>query len=529
MACGHRRDMNQRPRFLRVALESSLVLALVCATLALSSRGVGVTWDECTYFLFSDSVNRWLDEGHQFDQPALDRYWNYDGFLNPHPPLMKVASAFAVRILGKILDFPLSYRLAHHAFAALCLAIVYALLRRETSCFRAASAIAIILLQPRLFGDLMIATTDGPVAMAWVVAAIASWRIAVADDDRDRAYLRLIVLVMTAIAAATKFTGLLLVLPLGLYHLLGGRIREAIWTSVAAFTGLCAAVLVSPDKWRSPATAALQYLTYPFMRESIPIYTFYLGEVYPFHLPWHYFDFMTAITVPPALWLFLFGWRNIPPALRGAAQSCGVSLAFWIVLMHLPNTPRHDGVREFLSVFPLLGILFWAGLQGVARRIEETSYREPRGKWASVLGTTAGIALALITFLSHPHELSYYNGLIGGIRGAEQAGMETTYFLESIGPAMLRAIDANVAKGRSLYMAPSWMELLQLYRQHGMLRSDFVLLPMLTNVRPDYFLIVRRRALIDDDWYVRQPAIYEVSYEGVSLAKLVDGARSTPQ
>jgi len=107
--------------------------------------------------------------------------------------------------------------------------------------------------------------------------------------------------------------------------------------------------------------------------------------------------------------------------------------------------------------------------------------------------------------------------------------METTYFLESIGPAMLRAIDANVAKGRSLYMAPSWMELLQLYRQHGMLRSDFVLLPILTNVRPDYFLIVRRRALIDDDWYVRQPAIYEVSYEGVSLAKLVDGARSTPQ
>ncbi len=107
--------------------------------------------------------------------------------------------------------------------------------------------------------------------------------------------------------------------------------------------------------------------------------------------------------------------------------------------------------------------------------------------------------------------------------------METTYFLESIGPAMLRAVNANVARGKSLYMAPSWTDLLDLYRRHGLLRSDFALLPRTTDVLPDYFLIVRRRALIDDDWYVRQPAIYEVSYEGVSLAKLVDGARSTPR
>ena len=521
--------MSQGLRFPRVALEGSLVFVLVCATLALASRGLGVTWDECSYFLFSDSVNRWLDVGHRFDQRTLERYWNYNSFLNPHPPMMKIASALSTRVFGSSLEFPLSYRLSHHAFAAVCLAVVYALLRHEVSRLVAASAIAIILLQPRVFGDLMIATTDGPVAMAWLGAVIAAWRIAVADNDRDRIRMRLLVLVMTVIAAATKFTGLLLVAPLALYHLLGRRFREVVWTVAAGFAGICAAVLVSPDKWRSPVAAALQYLMYPFTRESIPIYTFYLGDVYHFHVPWHYFEIMTASTVPPALWLLLLGWRHIPTALRGAAEACLVSLAFWLVLTHFPGTPRHDGVREFLCVFPLLGILFWAGLQGVARRIDEKSNRKPGGVWAGALGATAGATLALITFLSHPHELSYYNGLIGGIRGAEQAGMETTYFLESIGPDMLRAIDANVAKGKTLYMTPSWTALLDLYRQHGLLRNDFVLLPLITNVRPDYFLIVRRRALIDDDWYVRQPAVYEVSYEGVSLTKLVDGTRSTSQ
>src|SRR5207253_9530846 len=113
-----------------------------------------------------------------------------------------------------------------------------------------------------------------------------------------------------------------------------------------------------PDKWRHPVTAAIQYLTYPFTRESIPIYTYYFGEVFFFHVPWHYFAVLTTITVPPALWLLLLGLPRIPRPLSDVVEPVIVSLGFWLLLVHLPNTPRHDGVREFLGVYPLLGILF---------------------------------------------------------------------------------------------------------------------------------------------------------------------------
>src|SRR5262245_28258872 len=115
----------------------------------------------------------------------------------------------------------------------------------------------------------------------------------------------------------------------------------------------------------------------------------------------------------------------MPAAARGAAEACVVSLAFWFLLAHLPSTPRHAGVLAFLLVFPHLGMLCWAGPPAVAQRLKETSKWQSRGSWAGVPGVTCGATLALITLRSHPHELSYCNALIGGIRRTERAGMET--------------------------------------------------------------------------------------------------------
>lgn len=513
--------MTHPPSPHRLCVETVLLFTVICATLSLASRGVGVTWDESSYFRFSDSINRWFDQGHRFDQATLERHWNYNSYLNPHPPLMKIASAVSARAFGDALSFPLSYRLAHHAFEAVCLTVVYALLRSVASGLAASSAIALILLQPRVFGDLMLGTTDGPVAMVWLTASVLAWKTTVAENAAAKAGYRVLLALATAVGAATKFTGLLVIAPLGLYHLVRGRIREALHVAVAGFMALASVALVSPDKWRFPVTAAVQYLTYPFTRESVPIYTFYFGEVYFFHVPWHYFAVVSLITVPPALWLLLLGLSRIPVSLRRLVEPVVCALGFWLVLVHLPNTPRHDGVREFLAVYPLLGILFWAGLQGIAAWITARSPGRGHAVWPGALGLAVTSMLALEVWQSHPHELSYYNGVIGGIRGAERRGMEISYYLESIGPDMVQAINREVGTGKTLYMTPSWTNLLDIYQEHGQMRRDFVLLPVVTATRPDYFLIVRRRALIDDDWYVRQPALYEVSYDGVSLAKLV--------
>ena len=66
----------------------------------------------------------------------------------------------AVRILTRTLYCILIARIAHFVWIAGCLAGVYALMRRWWSVVVALAAVAFVALQPRVFGHLLIASSD---------------------------------------------------------------------------------------------------------------------------------------------------------------------------------------------------------------------------------------------------------------------------------------------------------------------------------------------------------------------------------
>jgi hypothetical protein len=123
-------------------------------------------------------------------------------------------------------------------------------------------------------------------------------------------------------------------------------------------------------------------------------------------------------------------WRRSGSVLvlMGAAINIGFN--------SLPSAPKYGGVRLFLPFFPYAMALAAMGLHAVtaaASRVPALT----AGALFTARRVRLGLALlALVPAvravgMSHPYQLSYYNLLIGGTRGAVAAGMEATYWGDS--------------------------------------------------------------------------------------------------
>jgi len=115
-------------------------------------------------------------------------------------------------------------------------------------------------------------------------------------------------------------------------------------------------------------------------------------------------------------------WRRDPPSTLLA-----IGIAVNLLVAALPFTPKYNGVRLFMPVFPLLGILAGAGFGQMVGLV--------RTKMGAV-GRWYGVALAIIFLgpaaraiaVTHPYQLSYYNMFVGGMRGAVARGLPATYW-----------------------------------------------------------------------------------------------------
>jgi hypothetical protein len=511
----------------RKNLESLSIGILLGVILAWASNGFGLTWDETIYFKYSDTIRDWFLNHRSFEPSVLRAYWNYSSYHNPHPPFMKILNAFSSAVFSGLLPFPTSYRMANIVFVSSCAALTWRLLRTSFSGLMVTAAICFICLQPRVFGHLMIAATDSPVAMAWLVLTLIAWRLDRTSVTVHRPILRLLLFTFLAMAGATKITGFMAVIPLAAYFLFQKNFRELRWLAAAALFGLVVIPLISPNEWTHPLSAIGDFLLYPFLRSKQAISTFYLGRIYKFYLPWHYFLVMTAVTYPVILLFLLSGLVNIRKvACHGLIRAILFPVGFWLILAHVPTTPKHDGIRQLLSIYPLIGLLSWFGLMGWLEAIKQAPPSRGRSLLQIFSIPVILCILAFGVFRCHPFELSYYNCLIGGIRGAEKKGFELTYYLEAITPEFLNRLNPYLDNGKTVYLMPPWPLLLRQYAEHGVLTGNFSQPALGTETTIDYLLILRRRGYVSDALYKAVTPLEEVTYNGVSLVKFYESPNS---
>lgn len=221
--------------------------------------------------------------------------------------------------------------------------------------------------------------------------------------------------------------------------------RVAVWGA----SGLALFVLGWPWLWYHSFDRLRDYLGTGVAR--VPLRVLYFGQVYldrdvPWHYPWFYF----AVTVPLGLHVFgglglLQGWRQrredaTPLLLVG-------SLVFFLVLFST-RIPVYDGERLFLLVFPLWAILIGRGVSfawhGLARPV-----------WLRWILGGVVLAQGWGGATIHPFGLGYYNGLVGGLQGAERLGLELTYWNDAVDRVLLDHLAALVPDGESAALAPT--------------------------------------------------------------------------
>ncbi len=424
---------------------------------------VGLTWDEPHYFASADRIQDWTrqvvagpDRSTPLSAEGIREAWDAYRYWNPHPPVYKEAMAVTEAVVGPRFGSLVGYRTAPLLFFSLLLIAVAWLAGRVWGITAGVGAGLALLGMPRLLGHAHIAATDIPLTLFWFVAT-AGFVSYARNGPTRHLWLGGIAL---GLAMGTKFTGWLVPAPLVAWLLLYGR-RGRSWGGLIgwALVGLAVAFTLNPQAWHDPLGHVRQLVQESLDRETtVPIFTYYLGRVWEYTLPWHHAIVMTAVTLPVGI-LALFFVGGGRAAREGRRESFGVlcllQVAFFWSLLALPGSPNHDGVRLFLPMFPFVAVLAGIGFSSLAdsagRLIEKrTAVGPARARAAGVLSS---LLLGMLFFFPPylqatriaPYYLAYYGEAIGGTAGAARAGMEATYWLDAVTPAFLARLNDVVS------------------------------------------------------------------------------------
>jgi hypothetical protein len=505
--------MFDRSRLKSSAGQWSIPIALFLGSLlfvAATLKDYGVTWDEPPYFHAADLHIAWVAEfvsniaNGKFQQSLADTKiksaWHWNPYNVPHPPFSRIVSGWTKLVFASKLDNFSAYRMGPALFFAALVTVMYLwiseLFGRATGLF---SALALAF-TPNLFGFAHIAVTDLPLATMWFLTSYCFWKGL--NDSKWSVALG----IAWGFALATKFPALLIPLPLILWAHLFHRHKYVNNVFAMVFLAPVVMIAVQPYLWHQAGMRIVEFLFEGVSRGYRPDANFpvlFFGTLYYTNqLPWYYPFFLIGVTTPePILVLALFGIGSIH-SLREQRPAMVLFLlnALFIPVMGLlPGAVLHDGVRQLLSAIP-----FFVGLAGGGFHILVRFVRAQAAKLradenikhiqSKVVGSAVVLLLfpaALDLFIYHPFELSYYNRLIGGTRGAYEKGLEVTYFMEAFNPEFLRYLNDKLPL-KAVVNASFGNFMFQYYQKENRLRPD---IQITDQQSVDYYILLTRRSV----------------------------------
>ncbi|MFC1614413.1 tetratricopeptide repeat protein [Gemmatimonadota bacterium] len=500
----------------------------------LTVEDIGLNCDEPKYYNSCRQQAAWFSQAAgdfkagrwsaPFAAEVIDRHWNYQLIYNVHPPFYKLCSTLTLALFENRLGTVGAYRLSPAVMFSLLVALLFWTVGRRYGIAAGIWAAGGFALMPRIFGHAHFGCTDMPLTLLWFASAASFHR---ALDSKRWA---LVFALVYGLALATKFTAFIIPLPLAAYVLLSRRFSKSAWPlGIALVISPLIMIGLNPQWWHGTLERLYIYLVDSATRsEYLCIPTYYLGSQYYFYLPWHHPLVLTLFTVQPLILAgLIYGLWRIARRPFGDLWASHM-LIHWlalIVVMMLPSSPGHDGVRLFLPSFAFLAVVSAIGfkhfnsrclpwfhnlLSRAGQRILAVS-----GKWV-LLGLMLAPSIAALARV-HPYELCYYNRLAGGIRGANNLGMETTYMWDNFNSQACKLIDDTLPDSAGVFT---------------MNNSHYLFLQGLGQIKPslrfnseeyDYILQYNRQGMFTDmDWTLFQLGnpVAEFEIEGVRLFAL---------
>ncbi|MCE5231139.1 glycosyltransferase family 39 protein [bacterium] len=414
----------------------ALFLAGAAAVL-LTQRGIGLTWDEGFYYGPSKLAAEWIGEifkGNQpFDAASIEKYW---ALRCEHPSMQRLLSGIALIVDSNPHRY-MAMRLPMAFVFGLTLVFVYLIGRMGWGPRAGLVAAVIYATLPRIFGHSHIASLEPPLLLMMVAVTycflrgLESWRWSIATG------------IAFGLLLDAKLNGFFLPIPLILWaHIYA---RQKYVNNLFSMLTLGPATMVAgwPWLWHDTAHRFVNYLLFHTTHQKTSLFfmgTIWGGQGIEHTAPWFYPAVMITVTVPltAALLIALGTARSLSrPRREPIAMLCLMIVAVMMAVASAPGTPKYDGVRLFLPVFPFLALLGGAGFAGLIESVKEMKYRRMACAVAVlVLLADGGSAIGRY----HPFLLSYFNPLAGGLRGSV-GRFETVYWGEGLNEETANAIN----------------------------------------------------------------------------------------
>lgn len=510
------------PLFLLVAGYGSVIL---------TQKGTGYAWDEAYYYEPAEKAADWLIEvirGNQpFDQKTIDEYW---GDHHEHPSVQKILSGLAIRAFPDPERHQWAMRLPIAILFGMTLNLLYWLGRRTWGPMSGLIIALIYATMPRIFGHAHLAAMETPMVFMMLLVVFCFLR------GLDSPFWALMTGVSFGLLLATKINGFFLPIPLILWGQLYARRRYVNNLFAMLILGPLVFVAAWPWLWPDPVMRLLNYLAFHATHQPTALY--FMGQTWGYGqpvAPWFYPLVIVGVTIPLS-GLVLIVW-GVARTLVGMPRRPIGALYLMCALVMLgvasaPSIPKYDGERLFMPVFPFLALLGGSGMVGLVAMIQRLAAHERRQdphhqqrvwRWAAlgmVLIVLSDGAMAIHNY--QPYLLSYFNPLVGGLRGAvEKYGFEATYWGEALNDEVVDEINQlpNGARLKPLALNELCLQHLQLW---GRINPDI----RIGGEPPfDYHLLLMRRgffrrpetALADSQ---RFPVIKEWDKMGVPIIAL---------
>lgn len=532
----------------RIWLQTMTVTLLVLGLGVWQAHDLGLTTDEATYIEGIDRIEKWVDGFRtnglfgNLTREKLEAGFSSGEFYNKNPPLISLLGYFSKLAVGRLDSPPASHRWLHVLFFATTCGLIYRWRARDRSPTAGLIAVGTLIGSPRVLSNAGLMALDPLVGGLWVWG---TWAVL----QRGKSWLDPVVFaIVVGVGFASKPTFWFMI-PIWCLWGLVFRWKDA-WryAAMTATVGLLTALVCLPAWWDNPLAGFLRYLKVISSDSGWSgIDAYYWGGIYQLskarELPWTAVPVLMLVTTP--VWILLLWGGALYRWLRFELRSpetwllvAGFFLLPMIVM--LPGTPGHDGVRMFLPSYffgALLAgnvgadVLGWVSAQATSAQAK----RLLQPVWLALIV----VAVALVPVCRiHPAGLSYYNLLVGGFPGATAAGrvradgtlseyplFERTYWWEVMNARAWHELQTHLPPGARVWIFPDYVGK-DLLKRWGIIRPDIQFAP--TMQQADFILLYGRMGQLCrpevhplEGYFFTPHAEWEWTVQNVRLAVLI--------
>ncbi|MGD9497591.1 MAG: ArnT family glycosyltransferase, partial [Armatimonadota bacterium] len=427
-------------------LEALAVFAAVLLVLVTTAHHYGLGYDEPVYMSRAQEAAQWLrlltiDPALAISDEGIRPFW--EARSEQQPGFLKLWGAVTTGLASGLLPVLGALRVGTTLLVPAMCASMYLLVASLWGRLEAAASVGALLTMPRTFAHAHLFALDAPVMALTFVSLHLFFLCA-----RERSWWwAATAAAVWGLAMSTKVNALFI--PLIVVPWLALCARDALLPAIVCGAAVGPLCFFGSWPWLWHDTLARLGAYLRFHARHWQVHVTYFGTRYA-PAPWHYPAVMTLITTPVVTLVEIClgaarmlrdraqaagappwreRWQDPAWQRRAAGALLGWALAVNYVLNSLPSTPKYTGVRLFQPVFPPLAVIAGVGIGWVARTIARY-LRRRAGAGSSALPRILAVAVVVAALTPqmravaelHPHQMSYYNELIGGLAGAQRAG-----------------------------------------------------------------------------------------------------------